>query len=141
MVTMKASLGSLRSVSIVTRPEGKSRFMVAELSGVFYWGSPMVDPSVTENISDLFAFFTNLFCIFFFIVLYCWQIAAHQTRFVHVHFPAYFTQSSITFSLHSLRYKLGNMGKAWLKITRIRWFLLQTPLVYRFFLNAHRTKR
>lgn len=111
--------------------------MVAELSGTPCWGSPTVDPSVTENISDLLALFYK-FILYFFIVLCCWQIATRQTLFVRVHFSAYFTKSSITFSLYFLSYKLGNTGKTWLKITKIRWFLLQALLAYRFFLIMYR---
>jgi len=79
------------------------------------WGSPN-GWSIChgECIWSVCSFFTNSFCIFF-IVLCCWQIAVRQTLFVRIHFSAYFTESSITFSLHSLKYKLGNMGKNLIK--------------------------
>jgi len=66
-------------------------------------------------------------------VLCCWQIAVRQTLFVRAHFSAYFTESSITFSLHSLKYKLGNMGKNLIKNQENTIVPLHALLAYRFF--------
>lgn len=111
MVTMKAPLGSLRFVSIVTRPKGESRFIV-ELSGTPYWDLPTVDPSVTENISDLFALFYKFILYIFFQTYFSLLANCGSSSLFHARaFPTYFKQPSITFLSHSPGYKLDNINR------------------------------